>query len=188
MSKSKNDQKCVDIAWDFFNNHHAALWGTERWYGCLRPALEGPQRYVALVNDYVSLSASEKSSSGLVSSLDIAESFKLPDLEPQGDEVAPSLRCMVRKDDSLFFPPPAYAKTAAGSDNLLSRWNMDAASTLAIHILSVQPSNRAADMYASPGGKSIALAQCIWAVGVLSTFLSSSKSNADCAKSRTLIN
>jgi len=61
---------------------------------------------------------------------------------------------------SSLFPPPSPAPSVVDpTKQLLTHWNLDAASALCAHMLDVQPGHRVLDLCAAPGGKSVALAQ-----------------------------
>ncbi|KAK8189580.1 S-adenosyl-L-methionine-dependent methyltransferase [Phyllosticta paracitricarpa] len=78
---------------------------------------------------------------------------------------------LAEKKHHLPFPPPKpttihlspASQRQAQQQQLLTHWNMDAASALAAHMLDVQPGDKVLDLCSAPGGKSVALAQLIFA-------------------------
>ncbi|KAK8167883.1 S-adenosyl-L-methionine-dependent methyltransferase [Phyllosticta citrichinensis] len=69
-------------------------------------------------------------------------------------------------EKQLPFPPPKSTTVHSppqSSQQLLTHWNMDAASALAAHMLDVRPGDKVLDLCSAPGGKSVALSQIIFA-------------------------
>lgn len=150
---------------DAFDRHYVAIWGEERWKKSLRPALEQPTRYACLLNRYVPLEASKQKLS-----------------HPSTEEVSLHLpKASDREATNVLLPNlvARYAKSADGPSSvpssepfpapipvagqLYSHWNLDAASSLVAHLLDVQQGENVLDLCAAPGGKSVSLAQNIWA-------------------------
>lgn len=150
---------------DAFDRHYVAIWGEERWQKSLRPALEQPTRYACLLNRYVPLEASKQKLS-----------------HPSTEEVSLHLpKASDREATNVLLPNlvARYAKSADGPSSvpssepfpapipvagqLYSHWNLDAASSLVAHLLDVQQGENVLDLCAAPGGKSVSLAQNIWA-------------------------
>lgn len=150
---------------DAFDRHYVAIWGEERWQKSLRPALEQPTRYACLLNRYVPLEASKQKLS-----------------HPSTEEVSLHLPKASDREATNVLPPnlvARYAKSADGPSSvpssepfpapipvagqLYSHWNLDAASSLVAHLLDVQQGENVLDLCAAPGGKSVSLAQNIWA-------------------------
>lgn len=169
-----------------------ANWGHERWHASLYPALAKPTRYAALQNQYVTTARFEHVLASVAAEelqplplprlpSDTAEEgtentarpriilyerispgVSRPDGEARqaDDDEAPK----AHQDDGAFlFPAPQLVPSPSNPDGeLMSHWNMDAASALSAHMLDVQPNNRVLDLCAAPGGKSVALAQLIF--------------------------
>lgn len=158
---TKTSRNTAAAAEESFHKHYAAIWGEQRWLDSLYPALSGPTRYAALVNRYASISDFWQA---------IAEAgIDRKDLEelrlPRNDSVSPSksngILCFARAaspSEPAAFPPPQPAMFS----ELLTHWNLDAASALVAHLLDVQPGESVLDLCAAPGGKSIALAQSMF--------------------------
>ncbi|KAM0717038.1 hypothetical protein Q7P37_006890 [Cladosporium fusiforme] len=77
------------------------------------------------------------------------------------DIQADNLACFIRKHDckqkDAILPPPRKA-----SNGLLTHWNSDLASVLAIHILQVLSGDSVLDLRAATGNKSLIAAQSLW--------------------------
>lgn len=162
---TKTHRKAATSSVDAFDRHYVAIWGEERWQKSLRPALEQPTRYACLLNRYVPLEASKQKLS-----------------HPSTEEVSLHLpRASDREATNVLLPNlvARYAKSADGPSSvpssepfpapipvagqLYSHWNLDAASSLVAHLLDVQQGENVLDLCAAPGGKSVSLAQNIWA-------------------------
>lgn len=182
---TKADRKHLDATVAAFHSHYAsdANWGRERWHESLYPALTKPTRYAALVNQYVPRAGFDQTLSAVAK--DELQSLQLPTLPadmlenaasrprlvlyervmvPQSSESGLNADEKSVKDDETFlFPAPAPVPSPSSQGkNLLSHWNMDAASAFSAHMLDVQPDDRVLDLCAAPGGKSVALAQLIF--------------------------
>lgn len=162
---TKTHRKAATSSVDAFDRHYVAIWGEERWKKSLRPALEQPTRYACLLNRYVPLEASKQKLS-----------------HPSTEEVSLHLpKASDREATNVLLPNlvARYAKSADGPSSvpssepfpapipvagqLYSHWNLDAASSLVAHLLDVQQGENVLDLCAAPGGKSVSLAQNIWA-------------------------
>lgn len=162
---TKTHRKAATSSVDAFDRHYVAIWGEERWQKSLRPALEQPTRYACLLNRYVPLEASKQKLS-----------------HPSTEEVPLHLpKASDREATNVLLPNlvARYAKSADGPSSvpssepfpapipvagqLYSHWNLDAASSLVAHLLDVQQGENVLDLCAAPGGKSVSLAQNIWA-------------------------
>lgn len=176
---TKADRKHLDATVAAFHSHYASSsnWGEERWHGSLYPCLAKPTRYAALKNQFASTAGFEKALSPVAAQE--LQQLQLPTLPSDTtdeaenvDGKAPNPRIILYQrnrpdisqiDDAFLFPPPQPAPSPSNPDkDLLSHWNMDAASALAAHMLDVQPNDRVLDLCAAPGGKSVALAQLIF--------------------------
>lgn len=162
---TKTHRKAATSSVDAFDRHYVSIWGEERWQKSLRPALEQPTRYACLLNRYVPLEASKQKLS-----------------HPSTEEVPLHLpKASDREATNVLLPNlvARYAKSADGPSSvpssepfpapipvagqLYSHWNLDAASSLVAHLLDVQQGENVLDLCAAPGGKSVSLAQNIWA-------------------------
>lgn len=203
---SKADRKHLDATVAAFHSHYASPtnWGHERWHGSLYPSLAKPTRYAALRNQYVSNSAFEKALSP-VAAQELRQ-LQLPSLpsdttEEDGDREASKPRIILyeraiaetadedskphKEDDAFLFPAPQLVPSPSNLvKDLMSHWNMDAASALSAHMLDVQPNDKVLDLCAAPGGKSVALAQLIFSH--LHAESSSSSSSSPSATPATL--
>lgn len=128
---TKAEQKRSSQAAEAFHSYYAATWGAERWEGTLLPALLAPTRHAALVNTFAT-------DDKLLAELNASPLSNLP--------------CLQSEIDTFVAP----RKTPSG---LLSHYNLDAASVLAVKVLDVQPEHNVLDMCAAPGGKSVVISQ-----------------------------
>ncbi|KAI1327409.1 S-adenosyl-L-methionine-dependent methyltransferase [Xylariaceae sp. FL0255] len=65
------------------------------------------------------------------------------------------------KEDEAAAEPPFRQPESDVSSGQMTHWNLDAASLLAVSILDPQPGDKVLDLCAAPGGKSLAIAQCL---------------------------
>jgi 16S rRNA C967 or C1407 C5-methylase (RsmB/RsmF family) len=154
-----------------FHKHFVAIYGEERWWDSLYPALMRQTRYCALVNKYTSLEKFWETMADAQILPDDVQKVELPLSEsPSGaPETDPGLLCYAHPSMPLdlakeqpttkAFPGPI---ASSGSAVLMTHWNLDAASVLVAHLLQVQSGDKVLDICAAPGGKSIALAQRVW--------------------------
>ena len=150
-----------------FHKHYSAIWGEERWQESLFPALLQPTRHSALVNLALPQANFRSVLEDAGISLEDLESVPMPyGSSAYGQEIREA--CLTKRLDatvgaqpgaSMLLPPPQMSKHPDGNFSLMSHWNMDAASILAAKLLHVEPGDAVLDLCASPGGKSIALAQ-----------------------------
>lgn len=157
IKATKAHQKRSDAVLESFHKYYAAIWGEERWFDALYPALSRTTRYCALVNlfgDAVEVKDDLHASRA-----------HTPGISPEGtsepSHANDGLQILVHDDDSTFPTPRQVASNFPG-DTVLSHWNLDYASVLAACLLHVQPGEKVLDLCAAPGGKSIVLAQMLW--------------------------
>ena len=153
MTKTKRPQASPLEA--FHNHFSAASRYGDRWQQSLYPALAEGTRYTALWNRYAPRTDFDK----VVGAQDALERIHFP--SAPNDIQAENLACFIRKNNSDQENPP-FPQPEKATNGILTHWNLDAASALAVHILRVEPSDRVLDLCAAPGGKSLALAQSIW--------------------------
>ena len=153
---TKAQRKQALAAEESFHRTYAAQYGDERWQQSLYPALVAPTRYSVHVNGFavsgvpkavleeaerlrlIDIPRNEKSSSDTHSGGLVSYQWSTPEIEEP-------------------FPPP-QADRAGG---LMTHWNLDAASLLAVSVLGPKPGDKVLDLCAAPGGKSVALAQLL---------------------------
>ena len=162
---SKREQKHLDSIWTAFNDHFSSQYGKDRWHDTLYPALEAPQQYVALMNSFASplLFEAVLSEAGIPKTS--LQTIRLPTIGPNQASHPELFRLRATDADNVnngLFPAPSRAMLSDPKPELLTHWNMDLASALAVHVLDVQSGDKVLDLCAAPGGKSIALAQYIW--------------------------
>ncbi|KAK6443595.1 hypothetical protein LTR95_000422 [Oleoguttula sp. CCFEE 5521] len=153
MTKTKRSQSSQQ---DAFAAHFSLVtrYG-DRWTESLHPSLLAKTRYAVLYNRYAPLIDFHSAVGGSGS----IERVILP--SAPGDIHTEDIQIYVRnksaEDRDAQFPQPGQA-----SNGLLTHWNLDAASALAVHMLRIVPGDRVLDLCAAPGGKSVAIAQSIW--------------------------
>ncbi|KAK7754780.1 hypothetical protein SLS62_003340 [Diatrype stigma] len=153
---TKAERKQAQAAEDAFHRTYALQYGEERWKETLYPSLAAPTRYAVLVNRYAIPSIAEVFNEGEVEKLQPVPLPRRPlSAELQSDEL-PSYQWNTTEDEVPFPPPQANPTTG-----LMTHWNLDAASLLAVTILGPQPGDKILDLCAAPGGKSIAISQLL---------------------------
>ncbi|KAK3677385.1 hypothetical protein LTR78_002923 [Recurvomyces mirabilis] len=169
-----------------FHKHFVAIYGEERWWKALYPALAESTRYAAVVNRYATTSDTWKAThgpplppntegddSGALKNNTAFHAMTFPSLSDAADPehylqcftrpLAPSglsNEATVSVSTSTDFPQPTVVSSLNG--RLISHWNLDGASALVAHLLDVRSGDSVLDLCAAPGGKSITLAQNIW--------------------------
>lgn len=188
---TKADRKHLDATVAAFHSHYAspANWGDERWHGSLYPSLAKPTRYAALKNQYVSSAGFDKVLSTVAAEqLQKVQLPRVPSDTTEQDQKTSKPRIALyeriypetsqsseeakqadekskahKENDAFLFPAPQPVPSPSSPEKeLMSHWNLDAASALSAHMLDVQPNDRVLDLCAAPGGKSVALAQLIF--------------------------
>lgn len=157
-----------------FHKHYSAIWGGDRWYTSLYPSLAERTRYATLVNRLCPLSAFNACMT-LVHQVEDLDGIVFPTARSRDGRAYSKLLCFVRKLEesalndegvssgkTVLMPAPSMFKSPGATVNLMTHWNLDAASILAVHLLDVQPGDNVLDLCAAPGGKSIAIAQSLW--------------------------
>ncbi|KAF2723505.1 S-adenosyl-L-methionine-dependent methyltransferase [Polychaeton citri CBS 116435] len=171
---TKAAQKQAQAAEDSFNRTYATQYGNERWSNSLYPALAAPTRYAALVNQYAATESLPEfltklcltnSVAGALSGLEIVD---LPSNNKDQDskrmvtyQAKLSHEGAASPPTEVQFPAPQVAHHKNPALRLMTHWNLDAASLLAVHLLSPQPGDKVLDLCAAPGGKSITMAQLL---------------------------
>ncbi len=153
---TKAEKKLAQAAEDSFNRTYASHYGEERWKQKLYPALAGPTRYAVLINRYAT------PTTPTVFKEDQLEKLQFVTLPGYGEasEFSPDPLISYQwstPEAQAPFPPPQTDP----SRRLMTHWNLDAASLLAVAILGPSPGDKVLDLCAAPGGKSVALSQLL---------------------------
>ncbi|KAJ8108883.1 hypothetical protein ONZ43_g6291 [Nemania bipapillata] len=151
---TKAQKKLALAAEESFNRTYALQFGEGRWQQSLYPALTAPTRYAAVANRFAVADLDK------VFPLEQAAKVQViafPGMtEPCDSTSLKSYQWDVSEAEATF--PPPERDLLSG---LMTHWNLDAASLLAVHILDPKPGDRVFDMCAAPGGKSVALSQVL---------------------------
>ncbi|CAJ2504815.1 Uu.00g122090.m01.CDS01 [Anthostomella pinea] len=151
---TKAQRKQVEAAEEAFNRTYAVQFDQERWQQTLYPALMAPTRYATLINRYATPGRPDVFTEDENKAM---ETVNLPGRTDQSSERSfVSYQWCTAEADKTFPPPQADPST-----RLMTHWNLDAASLLAVHILGPKPGDKLLDFCAAPGGKSVALAQML---------------------------
>ncbi|KAI1748563.1 S-adenosyl-L-methionine-dependent methyltransferase [Xylaria castorea] len=151
---TKAQKKLAQAAEDSFNHTYAVHFGAERWQQSLYPALTAPTRYAALVNRFAVADLARVFSQEQAAKL---QAIVFPGTEESHDSIPLKSYQWDVSEAEVTFPPPQ----SDSSSGLMTHWNLDAASLLAVHILDPKPGDKIFDLCAAPGGKSVALSQCL---------------------------
>ncbi|KAK6085890.1 tRNA (cytosine-5-)-methyltransferase ncl1 [Seiridium cupressi] len=169
---TKAQQKQVQAAQDSFNKTYAVQYGDERWQNSLRPALLAPTRYAVLLNHYEADTLPSTFTENDTRDLQLIEFPSSSGAMASESEAGPSEPQRLISYQRIFTaetaqsstseaPFPAPQAASATTALLMTHWNLDAASLLAVSILDPKPGDKVLDLCAAPGGKSLALAQLL---------------------------
>ncbi|KAI0142729.1 S-adenosyl-L-methionine-dependent methyltransferase [Xylariaceae sp. FL1272] len=150
---TKAQKKQVQAAEDSFNRTYSLQYGEGRWQNSLNPALAAGTRYAALVNGFAAKGVDEVFTEEQIAKL---QNITFPK-STSGPNSLMSYEWSALEDIEATFPQPQ----TDSSSGLLRHWNLDAASLLAVTVLGPKPGDKVLDLCAAPGGKSVALAQCV---------------------------
>ncbi|KAI2636740.1 S-adenosyl-L-methionine-dependent methyltransferase [Xylaria nigripes] len=150
---TKAQKKLVQAAEDSFNRTYAVHFGEERWQQTLYPALTAPTCYAALTNRYAAANLSNV--------FPQEQTVKLREIVYPGDSDPSKSKPLIsyQWDASEAAEAPFPQPQSDPSSGLMTHWNLDAASLLAVGVLDPKPGDKVLDLCAAPGGKSVALSQ-----------------------------
>ncbi|KAI1301079.1 S-adenosyl-L-methionine-dependent methyltransferase [Xylaria venustula] len=145
---TKAQQKLAHAVEDSFHRTYAARFGEERWQQLLYPALAAPTRYAALANRFAGVDLDA------IFPRDQTTNLQVLEFPGDSDSSDPKPLVSFQCEEATFPLPESDSRSG-----LMTHWNLDAASLLAVHILDPKPGDKILDLCAAPGGKSVALAQ-----------------------------
>ncbi|KAI0969569.1 S-adenosyl-L-methionine-dependent methyltransferase [Xylaria arbuscula] len=145
---TKAQQKLAQAAEDSFNRTYAAQYGEGRWQQLVYPALAAPTRYAALANCFAVADLDT------IFPRDQTTNLQVLEFPGHSDSSDPKPLVSFQCDEAAFPPPESDPRSG-----LMTHWNLDAASLLAVHTLDPKPGDKILDLCAAPGGKSVALSQ-----------------------------
>ncbi|KAI0105259.1 S-adenosyl-L-methionine-dependent methyltransferase [Nemania sp. FL0031] len=153
---TKAQKKQAQAAEDSFNRTYAAQFSEERWQQSLYPALTAPTRYAALTNRFAEADLDKVFPPEQAAKM---QTIAFPGIAEPGDPIPAPLKAYQQdaSEAEATFPPPQ----PDSSTGLMTHWNLDAASLLAVSILDPKPGDKIFDICAAPGGKSVALSQLL---------------------------
>ncbi|KAF2971771.1 hypothetical protein GQX73_g1814 [Xylaria multiplex] len=149
---TKAQKKLAQAAEDSFNRTYAVQFGEERWQQTLYPTLKASTRYAALTNRFAVTDLDAIFSQEQAAKLQAIEFLSESDLS--NSKPLSSFQWDISEAEATFPPPQPDS-----SSSLMTHWNLDAASLLAVNVLDPKPGDKVFDLCAAPGGKSVALAQ-----------------------------
>ncbi|KAH9994577.1 S-adenosyl-L-methionine-dependent methyltransferase [Xylariaceae sp. FL0662B] len=151
---TKAQKKQAQAAEESFQRTYAAQYGQERWQEILYPTLMAPVRYALLINRFVVAGIPKTFSEDEVRGL---QSLTFPShAESSSGSLLISYQSSA-PDAQTTFPSPQIDP----SRRLMTHWNLDGASLLAVTVLGPKPGDKVLDLCAAPGGKSVALSQLL---------------------------